>query len=216
MEGLISAFIFIFICVSIWAFTTWRKLKNMENLKELVGWSVHEDNSLRYNIPLWVHFRDAQLKECIQDKYQITGEEEWEEVKDIIAKYQKELTNSYFEDRLWAMKSIYEIRSKDYFIYMLYVYLCEDVNYAYWQNSVFRFRNVRNRVERKNIVFHKMRYITYMYCKENLALQKNVPSWNEGVLKGILDEDFSKEQMASHKIPVPGDPGVKVNYRGRT
>lgn len=191
MEGFLSAFIFLFICVSLWAFTTWRKLKNTERLKECVGWSVHEDNSLRYNIPLWVHFRDAQLKECIQDQYRITSEEEWEEVKEIIAKYQKELANSYFEERLWTMNSIYEIDGKDYFIYMLYVYLCENENYP-WENSVFRFRNFHNRVENKNIVFHKMHYITYMYCKENLALQKNVPSWNEGVLKGILDEDLSK------------------------
>lgn len=197
MESLIyalSALIFTFILVSVWAFTTWRNLKKMENLKECVGWSAHEDNSFRYNIPLWVHFRDAQLKGWIQDKYRITCEEEWEEVKEIIAKYQKELVNSYFDGRLWSLGNRDDVNEKDYFIYMLYVYLCENENYAYWQNSVFLFRNLRNRVESKNIVFHKMRYITYMYCKEHIALQKNVPSWNEGVLKGILDECLSKSE----------------------
>ena len=193
MEGLISAFVFVFIWVSIWAFTTWRKLKKMESLKECVGWSAHEDNSLRYNIPLWVHLRDAQLKGCIQDKYRITSEEEWEEAKEIIAKYQKELVNSYFDGMLWLLGNRDDINEKDYFIYMLYVYLCESEQYA-WQNSVFLFKNLQNRVENKNIVFHKMQYITYMYCKENLALQKNVPSWNEDILKGILDEELSKSE----------------------
>ena len=189
MEGLISAFILLFVCVSVWAFTTWRKLKKMENLKECVGWSVHEDNSLRYNIPLWVHFRDAQLKDYIQDKYRITCEEEWDEAKEIIKRYQKELANSYFEERLWAMESIYGIGGKDYFIYMLYVYLCENNNYGYGQHSVFRLWN--NELDTRNkIVFHKMQYITYMYCKENLALQKNVPSWNEDVLQKTLDDDL--------------------------
>ena len=60
-----------------------------------------------------------------------------------------------------------------------------------------------------------MHYITYMYCKENIALQKNVPAWNESRLKEILDDDLGIKQTISHKIPVPGDPGVKVNYRDR-
>ena len=146
MEGLLSVFIFLFVCVSVWAFTTWRKLKKMESLKECVRWSAHEDNSLRYNIPLWVHFMDVQFKGCIQDKYRITSDEEWEEVKEIIAKYQKELVNSYFDGRLWLLGNRDDIKEKDYFIYMLYVYLCENENYS-WQNSVFLFRNFQNRVE---------------------------------------------------------------------
>ena len=193
MEGLISALILLFIWVSIWAFTTWRKLRNMENLKEWVAWSVRKDDHIRYNIPLWAHLKNAQLHSNVSDQYRITGEGEWEEAKEIIAKYQKELVNSYFEDRLWAMKSIYEIQSKDYFIYMLYVYLCENENYGYCQNSVFRFRDLRNKVDHRNIVFHKMRYITYMYCKENPTLQKNVPDWNEDRLKEILDNDISNQ-----------------------
>ena len=211
MEGLTSAFVFLFICVSIWAFTTWRKLRSMEKLKEWVAWSVHEDDFIRYNIPLWAHFKNAQLKDYIQDKYRIVGENEWETVKEIIERYQKELMQSYFDGRLWALKSIYRIDGKDYFIFMLYVYLCENVNYG--QNTVFRLRS--NNIDNRNIVFHKMRYIAYMYCKSNLALQNNVPEWNESVLKEMLDENLVKKQMTSHKIPVPGDPGVKVNYRGR-
>ena len=195
----IAAFTILFICLLIWAFTTWRKLKNAENLKDWVAWSVCKSNEIRCNIPLWTHLKDAQLHTHIRDEYRIAGEEEWEYAKEIIERYQKSLMQSYFNSQLWALKgkSIYAIYGKDYFIFMLYVYLCEHDRYE------------------KNVVFHKMQYITYMYCKSNLALQGNVPSWNESRLKEVLDDDLAKKQMTSHKIPVPGDPGVKVNYRGR-
>lgn len=188
MEGLISAIILLFIFWSIWAFTTWRKLKNMENLKEWVAWSICESDGIRWNIPLWVHLRDAQLKDYIQDKYRLSSEEEWESARKIIERYQKELTRSYFDGRLWTLKSIYGITGKDYFIYMLYVYLCENANYG--QATVFHLLQ-NNEIGNRNIVFHKMHYITYMYCKENLALQKNVPAWNESRLKEILDKEIA-------------------------
>lgn len=197
MEGLISAFIFVFILVSVWAFTTWRKLKNMESLKEWVAWSICESDGIRWNIPLWAHLKNAQLHSNVSEQYRIAGDEEWEYVKEVIVRYQKNLAKSYFNGQLWSLKSIYGITGKDYFIFMLYVYLCE------------------NETSGHNVVSHKMHYITYMYCKENLALQKNVPAWNESRLKEILDDDLAKKQMTSYKIPVPGDPGVKVNYRGR-
>lgn len=197
MEEFISVLIFLLIVASIWAITTWRKLKDMEHIKEWVAWSVCESDNIRYNIPLWAHLKDAQIHAHICDEYRIAGEEEWESAKEIIQRYQKNLTKSYFNGQLWALKSIYGISGKDYYIYMLYVYLCEHQIYGH------------------NIVFHKMHYITYMYCKDNLALQKNIPAWNESVLKEILDDDIAKKQISSHKIPVPSDPGIKVNYRGR-
>ena len=177
MEGLISAFVLLFIYGSIWAFTTWRKLRTMEKLKEWVAWSVCESDGIRWNLPLWVQLKDAQIHSHIQDKYRITGEEEWESVKEIIKRYQKDLTQSYFNGRLWELKSIYTISGKDYFIYMLYVYLCE------------------HEVSDRNIVLHKMHYITYMYCKESPALQKNVPAWNEKRLKEILDDDLTMQNV---------------------
>lgn len=176
MEGLISAFVFLFICILIWTFATWRKLKNMENLKEWVTWSVHESDGARWNIPLWAHLKNAQLHSNVSEQYRIAGDEEWQTAKDIIEIYQKNLTKSYFENRLWALKSIYGISGKDYFMFMLYVYLCE------------------HEVSGHNVVLHKMHYITYMYCKESLILQKNVPAWNESRLKEIVDSDLSNQE----------------------
>lgn len=172
MEGIISALIFIFVCISVWAFTTWRKLKNTENLKEWVAWSVSESDGVRWNIPLWAHLKNAQLHSNISDEYRIASDEEWEYAKEVIVRYQKNLVKSYFNGQLWSLKSIYGISGKDYFLFMLYVYLCE------------------NETSGHNVVSHKMHYITYMYCKENLALQKNVPAWNERRLKEIIDEDM--------------------------
>ena len=124
MEGLISAFIFLFICVLAWAFTTWRKLKNMENLKEWAAWSICSSDGIRWNIPLWVHLKNAQIHN-VSDQYRITGDQEWEYAKEIIERYQENLTKSYFNGQLWALNSIYGISGKDYFIFMLYAYLCE-------------------------------------------------------------------------------------------
>lgn len=192
MEGLLSAFIFVFILVSIWAFTTWRKLKNAENIKDWVGWSVCESNAVRGYLHLWEHLKNAQLHSNVSEQYRISGDEEWQAVKDALKRYQKELTQSYFDGRLWPLGNRYDISEKDYFIYMFYVYLCENENYGYGQHTVFRLYH--NEVDHRNIVFNKMRYITYMYCKGNLTLQKNVPSWNEGVLKRALDEELSKSE----------------------
>lgn len=210
MDGFVAALVLLFICVSVWAFTTWRKLNNTERLKELVTWSVFESDGARGNMPLWAHLKNAQVYN-VSDQYRINGDEEWATVKEVIERYQKELTQSYFDGRLWNPKSVYGIDGKDYFLYMLYVYLCENANYG--QNTVFSLRS--NEIGNRSIVFHKMRYITYMYCKGNLALQNNVPAWNESVLKAILDDDIAKKKKTAHKIPVPSDPGIKINYRGR-
>jgi hypothetical protein len=195
MDGFVSALVFLFICVSVWAFTTWRKLKNTESLKQLVTWSVCESDDIRYNIPLWAHLKNAQIHTHIRDAYRISGDEEWEAAKGIIERYQNNLTKSYFNGILWVPKSKYMIQGEDFFIFMLYVYLCENQIYGH------------------NVVFHKMHYITYMYCKAHPALQKSVPSWNEGRLNDLLDEDLGKKQMEPCKVPV--DPGIKINYRGR-
>ena len=172
MEELVSALIFLFVCVSVWAFATWQKLKNAENLKEWVTWSVLESDDARWNIPLWEHLKNAQLHSNVSEQYRITGDEEWQTAKDIISRYKKNLTQSYFNGQVWTLKSIYTISGKDYFIYMLYVYLCE------------------HEMSGNNVVFHKMHYITYMYCKKNLALQKNITAWNESRLKESIDEDM--------------------------
>jgi hypothetical protein len=176
MEEFISAAIFLLIVSSVWAFTTWRNLKNAETLKEWVAWSVCKDDNIRGNMPLWSHLKNAQIHTNIPDEYRIAGEEEWESVKEILSRYQKNLCQAYFNGELWTLngKTIYSIQGKDYFIFMLYVYLCE------------------HQINGHNVVFHKMQYITYMYCKVHLALQKSVPSWNEGRLKDQLDDDLAK------------------------
>lgn len=196
MEGLLSAFIFLFICMSVWAFTTWRKIKNMENLKEWVAWSICDNDGVRWNIPLWAHLKNAQIRN-VPEKYRIVGDQEWGYAKEIIERYKENLTNSYFNGHLLALKSLYGIDGKDYFIFMLYVYLCE------------------HEMSSHNVVYHKMHYISYMYCKENLALQKYVPAWNEERLTEILDSHLPKAQPEPYRRPSIDGPDVKINYRGR-
>lgn len=174
MEGIISTLIFLLVCVTLLAVTTWRKCKNTEILKEWVAWSVCENDGVRYNKPLCEHLKSAQHRINIAEQYRIKGDAEWEIANKIIDQYKKSLVESYFNDQLWVLKGkiIYSINSMDYFIFMLYVYLCEHDRYE------------------KNIVFHKMQYLTYMYCKSSFALQKSIPIWNESRLKEVLDADM--------------------------
>lgn len=196
MDNIIASILFLLVVTLILAFTTWRKLKAAEQLKSCVAWSVCESDGIRWNIPLWAHLKNAQAKSNIAETYKIIGDEEWAAAKEIIAKYQTELTRSYFDGRLWTLpcldtlQSIYEITGKDYFLYMLYVYLCENENYG--QHHVFRL--LSNEIDNKHIVFHKMHYITYMYCKLHPSLQKNIPAWNESRLKEILEDSFSRKK----------------------
>jgi hypothetical protein len=199
MEHYASVITFLFVCVSIWAFAIWRKYTDTKKLKEWVSWSVCESDGARWNIPLWAHIKDAQLHTNISDKYRISGEEEWEAAKEVIEKYRKSLLQSYHSNQLWALKNtgVWAINGKDYFIFMLYVYLCEHDRYA------------------KEIVALKMQYITYMYCKGHPGLQKRVPAWNEGRLTEILDSHLPKAQPEPNRMPSLDSPGVKINYRGR-
>lgn len=195
LSSVLTAFIFIFLGSVITLAVTYKKHKETKKLKELIAWSVSEYDDIRGNLPLWAYFKNAQNHISIHDKYRIS-ENEWADAKGIITQYQKELTQLYFMDRSWLpVKSKYAVQSKDYFIFTLYTFLCD---YKTYSNS---------------LVHHKMHYITYMYCKSNLALQKCVPTWNESVLQEILDKIL--ETTESHKAPILDAPGLKVNYRGR-
>ena len=194
----ISAFALLFICLLIWAITTWRELHYAKKLKDFVAWSVLESDGIRYNIPLWAHLNNAQIHANIRDEYRIYGDEEWEAAKGIIARYQKNLAKSYFDGILWVPKSIHVVQNEDYFVYMLYVYLCEHM------------------ISGRDVVFHKMHYITYMYCKESMSLKKNVPAWNESVLKEALDDVLREKRNSSNTIPVLSNSRLKINFRDTT
>lgn len=168
-----AALIILLIFALIWAFSMWKKLTNAEERTESVAWTVCESDHVRGNMPLWAHFNYIQNHIHIREKYRIC-EREWPDVKRIIKQYQDDLIQLYFTGRVSIpINSKYGLQGKDYFAFMLYVYLCE------------------HQVREHNLVFHKMNYITYMYCKSHPGLQKSVPGWNESVLQELLDNDLA-------------------------
>jgi hypothetical protein len=162
---MIEAFVFLFIVVSVWGFTKWRKLHKQEQLHAWIGWAAGKDNFVRYNKPLWMHLKEAQRKANIPERYQISGDEEWEAAKSILEEYQQDLTQNFLTGSVPVIKeklSPTENINTAYFVFSLYVFLCNN--------------------GRCGLVGTKMQYITYRYSRQSTLLKDLVPLWCEEML----------------------------------
>lgn len=180
----------IVILVAIIALSKWRELSKERTLRKLVSWSAIGDycpslGRHSYVRDLILAVQNAQYKDTIDKKYRFTEDEKhW--ATDIIEEYQTDIMRSYFKGQLKLIKSKYVVDGKDYFMLMLYIFLsehqCDDKfigheMYSYATHDLTDFA----------LVFHKMHFITYMYCRDNEILKGLVPEWNEKNLKEILD-----------------------------
>ena len=168
----------IFILASLVAFSKWRDLSKERKLRELVSWSAIGDycpvlGRHSYVRALLIAVLNAQFDDAIDKKYRITEEAEKQHVIKIIEDYQKDIMRSYFKGHITIIKSKYAIDGEVYFMFMLYAFLSDHQN----DYDLTDF----------DIVFHKMHYITYKYCRRNEILRPFVPAWNEKNLKEILD-----------------------------
>lgn len=181
MDGLFSIVLVLLVLVFAWGISIWRKYSALNNMKEWVAWSASKNNDTRCNLPLWAYIKHAQIKLAIPEQYRITGDE-WEYVKSILVDYQRLLTQTYYDNQLWVLKSKYVVTGEDYFMFGLYVFLCE------------------GKLPESGLVSKKIKYITYMYCKESKVLQKNVPAWNEQVIKDELNAEVTKSNMRNEEM----------------
>ena len=203
MEQFIAMLLSIFVFVAIVAFSKWRDLSQERKLRNLVAWSVAQEkpNELlvyAHDLPLWAYLKNAQIKHLSQE-HCISGDNEWKFAKEILAEYQKDLTQNYFKGYLKLMKSKYVMRGEEYFMFRLYVFLSnhecdyEFLGYNMHKEMVERNgncgepHNATYSLTEFAIVLHKMHYITYMYCRENDILRDFIPEWNEKIIKEILD-----------------------------
>ena len=206
LEYILSCLLFVFILVAITAFEKWHEHSKAQKLRDLVSWSVikSKPNELlvhAHDLPLWAYLKNAQLKYLSQE-YRISGDDEWQSVNEILEEYQKDLTQSYFRGHLKLIKSKYEVQAKDYFMLMLHVFLfehqCDDKFLGYdmhqeriacksYGSTFSAGSDSTYTLSDFAIVFHKMHYITYMYCRGNDILKDLVPEWNEKNLIKILD-----------------------------
>lgn len=199
---ILSMLFSVFVFVAIIAFEKWHKYSQEQQLRDLIAWSVSADNHSRCNLSLSEYIGNAQIKLSLPQECRISGSVEMDYMKEILTEYQKDLSQSYFKGRLRLIKSKYVVRGETYFMFALYAFLSDhqcdyqflghDMHqetvsykrYGDWGGPLF---DATYSLTDFAVVYHKMHYITYMYCRGNDILRDFVPEWNEKNLKEILD-----------------------------
>ena len=206
MESVLAMLSTLFVLLAIIAFVKWHEYTQEKKLRDLVSWSAIGDYSPSlgrnsYVRELLFAVLNAQYNEDIDEKYRIT-EEEKQYVIEIIEDYQRDIMRSYFKGQNIVIKSKYVISGKDYFMLMLYTFLSEHqcdydflghdmhkerVSYKSYGSSITAGFDATYALTDFSVVFHKMYYIAYMYCRRSDSLRKYIPEWNENNIKEILD-----------------------------
>ena len=191
MESVLTTLCVIFAFMAIIAFKKWHEASQERKLRNLVSWSAIGDHcpvsgSYGYMRDLITAVQNAQYEDSIDKKYRIADETEKQYMIEIVEAYQIDIMRSYFKGQLKLIKSKYVVEGNDYFMFMLYVFLsvhqCDTnlIGHEMYSYSTYTLTDFA-------VVYHKMHYITYMYCRENDILKGLVPEWNEKNLKKILD-----------------------------
>ena len=190
------------VLVTVYAFYKLSAYSKECNFRDLVAWSVSEDNHIRANLSLSAYLSNAQIRLSIPREYCISGDIEAKFMHDIIAAYQKDLTNSFFKGNLTAIKSKYVVSGEAYFMYLLYIFLSDhQCDYDFIGHNMHKERifykeygslgsthfDATFSLSDFAVAFHKLHYITYMYCRDSRILCDFVPDWTEKNLKDILD-----------------------------
>lgn len=197
----------IFICILIIGYLISQTLKyhKEKKLYNLVAWSV----TGKYDPRLYINSYTSELVSCIKDtqyiheidnKYRIEESNEIEIVYEIIEEYQKYISREYFKGNLGLINSKTTIKPEDYFMATLHDLLsAHHCDYTFIEHDMFgeklEFERYSDGSGYKatytltdfSIVYHKLYYITHIYCKNSLALQDKVSSWSEKIIKEALD-----------------------------
>jgi hypothetical protein len=187
---------------AVYAFFKLREYAAERTVRELVAWSASADNHIRGNLSLCDYLHNAQRKLKLSREYCIYDDDERSYAKSIIEEYRQDLMQSYFKRNTYTIKSKYTVKGLDYFMFSLYAFLSdhqcdhemcnqnmhteqtEYKSYGYWGGPLY---DATYALSDFAVVFHKMHYISYMYCRESVVLKALVPAWNEQNLKEILD-----------------------------
>lgn len=190
----IISFIFI---VSIFFLSRDNKKYNRQNrLKEFVKWCIIEDSQkdshYKTNLPDLVSEIQNELN--ISSEYRLSTTDDWDIVKKILKEFQNVIIQSYFSDTLPIpkIKSSYKIENDTCFFYLLQRYLSD-----HRHDKLFLGCNMLVTTDNSNkaapldlsksnyeltdfsLIFNKLYYITYMYCKKNSILNPRGKYWND-------------------------------------
>ena len=208
VHGILIYILCIFVLATIVAFSKWRELSQERKLRELVSWSALGDycpalSRYSYISKLLIAALNAQYDDSIDKKYRITEEADKKYVIEIIEEYQKDIMRSYFKGHMKLIKSKYAVSGKDYFLIALCGFLkdhqCDDKflghdmrkerleykHYGDWGGPCY---DATYSLTDFAVVFNKLYYITYMYCKNSKITNPNGNCFsNEKFIQEILD-----------------------------
>ncbi len=161
-----------------------RKTAKENRTREMAAWVVTENSSTyRDNKELHEYVAKAQTHLC--EEYRITGENEWRLTKEILSAFRKYLNEKLLSDRLSAPQTKYAVTDEDFFMLNLCAYL-EDhqCDYSFLGHDMHeetisrkeygsyggRLYDATYSLTQFAVVFHKLYYISYCYCKNSKAL----------------------------------------------
>ena len=202
MVTVLTDIILVLVAFSIYALYKLRQYRQTEELRQLVAWCVSEDRDIRANLELFQYVSNAQL-DYVPGEYRISGETEWLYTRKILQAYTKNLSESYFHDRLCVPKSRYAVSGNDFFMLKLYRYLMDHQcdyklcghdmhketlsfeNHGMWGGMLF---DATYALSDFGMVYHKLYYISCLYCKASPVLNpKGDPYRTADQIKAILD-----------------------------
>lgn len=195
-----------FILLTIIAFSKWREYSREKKLRNLVSWSALGDYCPalgRYSYVQELLFSVLNTQNAVDKKYRITEETERQYIIEIIETYQQDLMRLYFKGYLKLIKSKYSVNGEDYFLIALCSFLkdhqCDDKflghnmhkertsykEFGSWGGTLFDATYILTDFA---IVYHKLYYITYMFCKNSKISNPDGYRYNnDRHIKEILD-----------------------------
>lgn len=204
MEAPLIIIICILILIVVYAFYKLYKYSQERILKDLVAWCVTTNSDeYRCNLRLRDYIHNAQNKAQLPPEYRISNDNEWLLTTEILDAFQKDLTQNFFCGRLYTIKSKYVIPGEHYFMFSLCDFLqqhqCEYEflghpmhidrisykEYGRWGGVHF---DATYSLSEFAIVFHKLYYITYLFCKTSKIINPKANRYQDDkVIKEILD-----------------------------
>lgn len=187
MTGLIVAIILVVIIESYFIIKKVHELSKQKRLNELVAWCVTTNsNEYRNNLSLLDYIKNAQNKYCTTSELKIATDE-WDSVKLLIESFQNDTTQDYFCKHLKNPPP--KIDGESYFMCLLQEYLdkhqCDHYfldnkmhketlsrkDYGSWGGQLY---DATYSVTDFALVFHKLYYISYMFCKNSTKINPNM------------------------------------------
>lgn len=187
MIGLITAGIFAIVIIAYFVIRKAMELSEQKHLNELVAWCVTDNsNEYRNNLSLLDYIKNAQIKYCTTPELRIVADE-WDTVKLLIENFQNDTIQNYFCKHLKMPPK--KIDGESYFMCLLQEYLEKHQCDSYFLENKMHMETVSRKdygswggqlydatysITDFALVFHKLYYISYMFCKNSTKLNPNM------------------------------------------